>query len=517
MKLHPLVAAGCAAALMMSGAARAAEPARADAPKPEAADADGAKASARETARATHHTVTVDGHAIPYTATAGTLTLRDDEGKPVASMFYVAYTADGGGKARPVTFLYNGGPGSSAVWLHMASLSPVRVETASPKATGPAPYSLIPNASSLIDKSDLVFLDAIGTGYSRPLGEAKGKDFWGVDEDIDAFAKGIERYVTINNRWNSPKVIFGESYGTHRSAGLAFKLGEDGVQLNGVIILSSILNYGVRSPGFDRNLINLLPSYAATAWYHDKLATKPADLTAWLKEVRAYAEGPYAAALAKGDLLPDAERDAVAAKVAAYTGLSVDYLKEAKLRVELSHFRKELLRGQSRTLGRYDSRFEGIDADDVGESPEYDPSDTGMSGAVISAFHDYVVNQLGYTTDMSYRPNWGEIGRNWDWKHKNPTSGNPGQGGVSSDTALDLSAAMRRNPRLRLLSLNGYFDMATPFFGTEHDIAHMQLDPTLRGNVAFRYYPSGHMVYLNPEALKMMKADLAAWYDGLVK
>ena len=518
MNLPSLIAAGCVAAVLSATPVLAAEAPRPEAAKAEPADTDGgAKASAREVARATHHTVSVDGRTLPYTATAGTLTLRDDEGKAIASMFYVAYTADGGGRTRPVTFLYNGGPGSSAIWLHMASLAPVRVETASPRATGPAPYSLIPNASSLIDKSDLVFLDAIGTGYSRPLGDAKGKDFWGVDQDIDAFAKGIERYVTINNRWNAPKVIFGESYGTHRSAGLAFKLGEDGMQLNGVIILSSILNYGVRSPGFDRNLINLLPSYAATAWYHDRVANKPADLTAWLKEVRAYAEGPYAAALAKGDLLPDGERDAVAAKVAAWTGLSVDYVKDAKLRVELSHFRKELLRGQSRTLGRYDSRFQGIDADDVGESPEYDPSDTGMSGAVISTFHDYLANQLGYATDMPYRPNWGEIGRNWDWKHKNPTSGNAGQGGVSSDTALDLSAAMRRNPRLRLLSLNGYFDMATPFFGTEHDIAHMQLDPSLRGNVAFRYYPSGHMVYLNPEALKTMKADLAAWYDGLVK
>ena len=512
-----LAAAGLAALLALPGAVRAAEPAKVEPPRAEAAEADTARPSAKETARLSHHAVTIDGKTIAYTATAGTLTLRDDEGKAIASMFYVAYTADGGGRTRPVTFLYNGGPGSSAVWLHMASLAPLRVETLSPRATGPAPYSLIPNASSLIDKSDLVFLDAIGTGYSRPLGDAKGKDFWGVDEDIDAFAKGIERYITINNRWNSPKVIFGESYGTHRSAGLAFKLGEDGVQLNAVIILSSILNYGVRSPGFDRNLINLLPSYAATAWYHDKLANKPADLTAWLKEVRAYAEGPYAAALAKGDLLPDAERDAVAARVAAYAGLSVDYVKEAKLRVELGHFRKELLRSGSRTLGRYDSRFEGIDADDVGENPEYDPSDTGMSGAVISAFHDYVTTQLGYVTDMPYRPNYGEIGRNWDWKHKNPTSGNPGQGGVSSDTALDLSAAMRRNPKLKLLSLNGYFDMATPFFGTEHDIAHMQLDPSLRGNVQFRYYPSGHMVYLNPEALKMMKADLAAYYDGLLK
>ncbi len=488
--------------------------------KPEtaaASEADSARPSAREVAKVTHHAVTIDGKSIAYTATAGTLTLRDDEGKAIASMFYVAYTADGAGKPRPVTFMYNGGPGSSAIWLHMASLGPVRVETASPNPTGPAPYALIPNASSLIDKTDLVFLDAMGTGYSRPLGDAKGKDFWGVDEDIDIFAKGIERYITINNRWNSPKVIFGESYGTHRSAGLAYKLGEDGVQLNAVIILSSILNYGVRDSGFDRNLINLLPSYAASGWYHDRLKSKPADLTEYLKEVRAFAEGPYASALARGDLLPEAERDAIAAKMSAYTGLSVAFIKESKLRVELSRFRKELLRDESRTLGRYDSRFEGIDAENAGESPEFDASDTGMSGAVISSFHDYIVRDLGYVTDMAYRPNFGEIGRNWDWKHRNPGSSNPGQGGRSSNTALDLSTAMRENPKLKLLSLNGYYDMATPFNGTEYDIAHMQLDPTLRGNVQFRYYPSGHMVYLNPEALKMMKTDLGAYYDNLLK
>ena len=491
----------------------------AEVPDPKAAetkslDADIAKAPVKEAAKTSHHSITVDGKVLNYTATAGTLTLRDEDGKPIASMFYVAYTLDGAKADRPVTFLYNGGPGSASLWLHMASIGPMRVETKSPLPTGPAPYKLVPNASTLLDRSDLVFLDAIGAGYSRPIGEAKGKDFWGVDQDIDAFAKGVERYISLNGRWNSPKVIFGESYGTHRSAGLAYKLGEDGVQLNGVIILSSILNYGVRNPGFDRNLINLVPTYAATAWYHDRLNPKPADLPAFLKEVRLFAEGPYAAALAKGDQLSDAERDAIAAKLSSYTGLSVAYLKEAKLRVDLGRFRKELLRDQARTLGRYDTRFEGIDADSAGETPEDDPSDSGMSGAVISQFHDYLTGTLGYTTDLSYRPTYGEIGRTWDWKHKGPGSN---YAYPISDTALDLSAAMRRNPGLHLLSMNGYFDSATPFFGTEHDIAHMQLDPSLRANVEFAYYPSGHMVYLNPEALKMMKADLARFYDVTIR
>jgi carboxypeptidase C (cathepsin A) len=510
-----LLGASAAALLAFGALAAQAADAPATVEKPAAAaEADSAKASAKEVAKSTQHSVTIDGKQVAYTATAGTLTLRDDEGKAIGSMFYVAYTAGGGGKARPVTFMYNGGPGSSAIWLHMASIGPVRVETASPNPTGPAPYSLIPNGYSILDKTDLVFLDAMGTGYSRPLGEAKGKDFWGVDQDIDAFAKGIERYITLNNRWNSPKVIFGESYGTHRSAGLAYKLGEDGVNLNAVIILSSIMNYGVRDSGFDRNLINLLPTYAATAWYHDKVANKPADLSAYLQEVREFAQGPYALALAKGDLLPPAEADAIAAKVSSYTGLSVAYLKESKLRVELSRFRKEILRDEARTVGRYDSRFKGIDLDSAGENPEFDPSDTGMSGAVISSFHDYITGQLGYSSDMPYRPNYGEIGRNWDWKHRAPGSNFPSQ---VSNTAQDLSAAMRRNTKLKLLSLNGYFDTATPFFSTEYDVAHMQLDPSLRKNVQFRYYPSGHMVYLNVEALKTLRTDLARYYDELLK
>ncbi len=514
MMLRPFAAAlGLALAVCASTALAAADSAK---PSPEAAaiEAETARAPVNETVHASHHSVSVDGKVIGYKATAGTLTLRDDDGKPVASMFYVAYVADGGRTDRPVTFLYNGGPGSASLWLHMASVAPIRVETASPKATGPAPYRLIPNGDSLIDKTDLVFLDAIGAGYSRPLGEAKGKDFWGVDQDIDAFARGVERYVELNGRWNSPKVIFGESYGTHRSAGLAYRLGEDGIHLNGVILLSTILNYGVRDAGFDRNLINLLPTYAAAAWYHDKLAAKPADLGLYLKEVRAYAEGPFAAALAKGDLISDAERDAVAAKLSSYTGLSVAYLKQSNLRLELSRFRKELLRDQRRTLGRYDMRFEGIDREAAGDSPENDPSDSGMSGAMIASFHDYVSGTLGYVTDLSYKPSNGDISRNWDWRHKPPGANYAQQ---SSDTALDLSAAMRRNPGLHLLSLNGYFDSATPFFGTEYDIAHMELDPVIRKNVQFAYYPSGHMVYLNPEALKMMKADLARYYDGLSK
>ncbi len=474
--------------------------------------ADIATAPIHEQARSTHHVWTAGGHAIPYTATAGTLTLRDDEGKPIASMFYVAYVADHakGDAHRPVTFFYNGGPGSSTLWLHMGSLGPVRIHTDSPQATRSAPFDLEPNEYSLIDKSDLVFLDAIGTGFSRPLGETKTSDFWGVDQDLDAFTRGIARYLTANDRWNSPKFLFGESYGTTRSAGLSYMLQDHGIQLNGVTLLSSILNYGIRQPGYDQTYVAYLPSFAATAAYHNRLQTKPADLPAFLAEVRAWAQGPYSAALAKGQDLPPVERDAVARQLSAYTGLPVQFLINANLRVDLNRFRAEVLRDQGQIVGRYDSRFTGYNPDAGLESAEYDPSDTGITGAFVAAFQSYLSGQLDYRSDLTYRPTNYNRTLVWDWKHKAPGSNYPQN---NPDVAVDLSAAMRENPHLKVESLNGWYDMATPFFGTEYDLKHMELPPSLQSNLRFSYYPSGHMVYLNPEALRSLKADVARFYD----
>ncbi len=477
-------------------------------------DAEIATAPIAEVRKATRHTATIGGRPFPYVATAGTLTIRDDDGKPTASVFYVAYTAgDGVGSRRPVTFLYNGGPGSSTMWLHMGSLGPVRVATDSPRSTHNAPYDLVNNDDSLLDKSDLVFIDAIGAGYSRPVGDTKLAAFWGTDPDIDAFARAIERYLTANDRWNSPKFIFGESYGTTRSAGLSYRLQQDGAQLNGVILLSSILNYGRRDPGFDQELINYIPSYAAAAAYHGRIA-KPADETAFLHDVREWARGPYALALAKGQDLTPTERQQIATQMAAYTGLSAQYLLANDLRVSPSRFRKELLRDQRLTLGRYDARFTGEDVDAGSETPEYDPSDTGITGAFVSSFHHYITADLGFTTELTYRPTYYSAGTQWDFRHRSPGSNYGGGGGTNmADVALDLSAAMRENPHLMVYSLNGIYDFATPFFGTEYDLAHMQVDQRVRGNLRFAYYPSGHMVYLNPDALRSMKADLARFYD----
>lgn len=489
-------------------------------------DRDKSEPAPTERAVTTSHSVQIGGRRIAYRATAGTLLIRDDKGKPDASVFYVAYTADGGTNAsrRPLTFLYNGGPGSSSIWLHMGSFGPLRVMTASPQATAPAPYQLVPNVDSLLDKSDLVFVDAIGTGYSKSLPNEKdesnksgadkdanpNKKFWGTDQDIDAFGRFIARYITANNRWNSPKFLFGESYGTPRSAGLAKYLEDKGIALNGVILLSSILNYGSRLPGLDNDYVNLLPSYAAIAWYHNKLANKPANLEPFLTEVRNFARSDYAVALNKGQDLSTAERDAIAERLSKYTGLGAAYLKEANLRVSQPRFRKELLRDERRTLGRYDGRFEGIDSDAAGENPEADPADTAIRGAFTAAFNDYIERELHYTSDTAYAVSAPAI-HDWDWKHKVPGSERPLPLPIMVG---DLGAAMRANPHLKVLSANGWFDLATPFFATEYDLAHLDIDAKLRGNLSITYYPSGHMVYLNLDALKQFKADLAKFYDS---
>ncbi|TCP35671.1 peptidase S10 [Sphingomonas sp. BK235] len=458
--------------------------------------------------------VTVGGRKLGYTATAGTLTLRDLEGKPTASMFYTAYTLDGTkpGTKRPITFFYNGGPGSPTFWLHMGSFAPVRLQTGNPEFIRPAPYDFGPNPYTLLDKTDMVFLDAIGAGYSRPLGDMKPGAFYGVDEDADAFAKAILRYATKYGRWNSPKFIFGESYGTLRSGALAYQLQDRGMALNGVVLLSSIMNYGYRQPGLDQVYLNYLPSYAATAWYHNRLANRPADVATIVQQARDFAVGPYMSALAKGQNISDAERDQVAQRMSELIGLSPDFIRRANLRIDLPRFQKELLRGTRQTVGRFDSRYIGSDSDAAGERPETDVSSDAISGAFIATFTDYVTHQLGYETDMPYRLSARDAaGWTWNWKHESPLRGAGPQN--NPNTAIDLAAAMRGNPYLQVLSMNGWYDMATPFFGTENDLGHMMLEPSQRGNLRFVYYPAGHMTYLNPEALVAMKRDLSDWYD----
>jgi carboxypeptidase C (cathepsin A) len=400
----------------------------------------------------THHDMSLGGKSLRYTATAGTLIIHDEEDKPYGSMFYLAYTLDGAeARTRPVSFLYNGGPGSATLWLHMGSFSPVRISTDSPNPTAGPPFKLVPIECSLLDKTDLVFVDAPLTGYSRAAGKGQPKDFFGVDQDLRAFDRFITRYLTVNQRWNSPKFLIGESYGTTRSAALADMLGNDGVQLNGVVLISSILNYNIRAGGYDILYIANLPSYAAAAWYFNKIPNKPADVGAWVQQAREFASGPYAHALFEGHNFTAAELDSVAREVSRFTGLGVDYVKETNLRISPSRFRKEVLREDRKTLGRYDMRFEGVDVDAAGENPSYDASDTGITGAFVAALHDYLDRELQYQSTDAYRPTAYNLTMGqWDWKHR-PTSGAPGAGPGGGEqpqpyVAADLASAMRKNP-----------------------------------------------------------------------
>ena len=505
--------------VMAAAQDKAEEPAKTEAPKGEKEATK--EPPPTEKAVTTAHRVQVGDRSIAYTATAGTLLIRDDKGKPDASMFYVAYIADGEQEAtqRPLTFLYNGGPGSSSIWLHLGSFAPVRLVTASPEATAPAPYQLVPNAHSLLDRTDLVFVDAIGTGYSTGLPKAdKGKDdnlnkrFWGTDQDIEAFGRFVIRYISATNRWNAPKFLFGESYGTPRSAGLVKYLNDKGIACNGVILLSSILNFGTRLPGQDHAYISTLPTFAAIAWYYNKLPHTPATLEPFLTEVRDFARGAYAVALAQGQALSAPEQEAMAQQLHAYTGLSVTYLKAANLRVTPSRFRKELLRDERHTIGRYDARFQGIDSDAAGENPETDAAETAIRGAFTAAFNDYLVRELHYPSEVPYNVS-APASNDWDWKHKVPGQQRPLPLPIMVG---DLGATMRANPHLKVLAANGYFDLATPFFGTEYDLAHLDIESPLRQNLTLTYYASGHMVYLNLDALKQLKEDLAQFYEAAV-
>lgn len=505
-----------AATLAMPIAAQQApdEPGKHDAAKAAADKSDTVLASAVEDAQPKRGQVTVRGKVIGYNAIPGTVTIRNDDGEATASMFYVAYIADRakGEGQRPITFVYNGGPGSSSMWTHMGSVAPIYIQTPGVGAQPNAPYRVVENHDTILDHSDIVFLDAVGTGLSRPIGKSKGPEFYGVDQDIDAFARGIMRFLSKYDRWNSPKFLLGESYGTLRSAGLVYKLQDRGVQMNGVMLLSSILNYGVRQPGYDQIHITYLPSYAATAWYHNRLQNRPAALEPFLTQVREWARGPYAAALQKGADLSPEEKQAIAQQMSAYTGLSVPYLLKSDLRVDLSRFRKELLRDSGKTVGRLDSRFTGFDADDISDTPEYDPTDRSLSGPYIAALNSYLFGTLGYKSPLAYRPNYYQAaGQNWDQKHAAPNS----RGKMAlADTAIDLAQAMRENPNLKVMQLSGYYDMATPFFGAEFDLKHMSVPPELRRNVSFKYYESGHMVYVNPDVRAQFVKDIDDFIDG---
>jgi carboxypeptidase C (cathepsin A) len=468
----------------------------------------------------THHRIEIDGKEIAYTATAGRITLVDKDDHPAASMFSVSYEEDRAPHAtRPVAFLWNGGPGSSTLWLHMGSFGPMRVAT---NGTGPIvpPGRLVPNDGTLLDAVDLVFIDAPGTGYSRLVGKAKKDDFYGVDQDARAFTQFIERWLTLHDRWGSPKFLIGESYGTTRAANVVDRLQADGVGVNGVVLVSSALDLtglDPASPGDDRSNVAFLPTEAAVAWYHDAIPNKPVALAPFLTDVRAFARGPYATALLAGDTLPAAERTAMIAKLHAYTGLDPAYIDRANLRIDPTRFEKELERTQGRLVGRLDGRFEGFDVDRNADSPSYDPTlDAGIQDAFVSEFNRYVRDDLHFRADDRYLPtNYADVGAAWKLLRDASDVGLPNA--QFPNVLPDLAQALAHNPALRVLSANGYFDLATPFFGTELGLEHLGLSPDLTSHVRFTYYESGHMIYLENASRRKLRGDIEAFVNDAVR
>jgi carboxypeptidase C (cathepsin A) len=474
--------------------------------------------------------VTVGGSVINYDAYAGTLVVHpkgwddvpqnadpDPKNKPAeASMFYVAYfKSDTKGAPRPLTFLYNGGPGSSTVWLHMGAFGPKRVVTADDTHTPAAPYSVVNNDFSLLDVSDLVFVDAPGTGFSRLSGKDREKAFYGVDQDAQAFADFITQFLSKYSRWNSPKYLFGESYGTTRSAALSYILETDrDIDFNGIILLSQILNFSLDSdspevnPGVDLAYQLNLPTYAATAWYHHKLPEQHPSLTPFLAEVEHFAMNEYALALEAGWSLPVDQRHAIAEKLHQYTGLPVTYIEKADLRINGGEFSKNLQDESNLTTGRLDTRFSGPTFDPLSKEAEYDPQSAAISSAYVSAFNDYVRKDLKFGDNREYKPEI-DIWREWNFLHKAP--GSPMPLPMATNVMLDLAIAMKYNPNLKILLNAGYFDLATPFYEGVYEMQHLPIPPDLQKNIEFQFYESGHMVYAHQASLKAIHDNVAAF------
>jgi carboxypeptidase C (cathepsin A) len=400
-----------------------------------------------------------------------------------------------------VSFLYNGGPGSASVWLHMGSFAPRKVQMAEDGFQPAPPYNLVDNEFSLIDTTDLVFVDAISTGYSRTVAGVDPRQFHGARGDIRAFGEFINEYLDAYSRWRSPKYLIGESYGTIRSAGLSQELqSRHGIELNGIVLVSALLTYQTLSPAPNNDIAYavMVPTYTATAWFHKKL---PADLTNDLKkaveEARRFAFGEYLQALTKGNTLSDPERAATAQKLARLTGLAPEFIVAANLRVSSGRFRKELLRDKRLTVGRLDSRFTGVDADAAGEQQEFDPSNTALQGAYTAMFADYIRNDLKWQTDLHY-PTSGNV-RPWSYDDQNRYY----------DNTEPLRQSMAKNPFLKVHFVAGYYDMATPFGGAEFNATHLGYDKTFSDRVSFSYYEAGHMMYIRPSAQKQLKEDVA--------
>lgn len=490
-------------ALLATAAARAEETKPADPIKPPAEKAE-------PKSHATQHTVRIDGQTVAYTATVGWTILEDDKGASRARFGYTAYTRDGVADAakRPILFAFNGGPGSSSIWLHMGILGPRRVVVNDGGYAPPPPSELVDNEYSVLDLTDLVMIDPVGTGFSKPLGEAKGEEFWGVDPDIESVGDFIRKYVTENGRWASPKYLLGESYGGIRSAGLVWHLqSRHGMNFNGLALVSPFLDMGTGIDGAEIDLPHVLylPTLAATAWYHDKLAQKPADLAAFVDEVARFAYDEYAPALMKGYTIPQEEKERVAARLAAYTGTTPEYWLKADLRVSHPQFLQELERDERKIAGRIDSRFVGPSVNPLAETMDYDPFFPAIGPAFTAAFFDYLHRELGFGDDETYVVS--NFGIRWKWDHRPPDS--RGWEVPWANLRPDLARAITMNPGLHVLVQQGYYDLATPTLATRHDLEHLDIEPEARQRIRLEMYEAGHMMYLHGPSMKKFRDDLA--------
>ncbi len=464
----------------------------------------------------TSHSITIDGQVIAYTATAGQLLMKNDKDEPIALFGYTAYVKNGGDREqRPVLFAYNGGPGSASMWLHMGILGPQRtvIEDAGFATVGP--FKRVENQFSILDRADLVMIDPVGTGFSLPVGSAKGEDFWGVDQDIESVSNFIARWVTDNGRWQSPKYLLGESYGGIRSGGVAFKLLQaHSLTLNGVILVSPYMDFAAGNAGLAMDLpyVNYFSTYAATAWYHKAIKNRPDDLQAFLRQAEAFAINEYAPVLFKGSTATEAERKHILGGMERFTGIRADYWDRANMRVDEGRFVKELLRDRRQTVGRIDSRFVNDGLNHIAENYTYDPFFPAVGPAFVATFNDYYREVLGVKTDRQYVTSGGL------WRHWDNTHAQPGQTQYEkvpyANTAVDLGYAMVQNPNMRLLVQQGYYDLATPYGATDHFINHLPIPARLRSNITLKHYEAGHMMYVHPQVMKRFKADLAAFIDA---
>jgi carboxypeptidase C (cathepsin A) len=461
----------------------------------------------------THHEMRVGGKTLRYTATTGMMPLKNtDTGEIEAHIFYIAYTLDGQSpEHRPLTFSFNGGPGSASVWLHLGAIGPKRVPMQPDGMMPPPPFRLIENEYTWLDQTDLVFIDPVGTGYSRAVKRDQTKKFLGLRGDIESVGEFIRLYLGRSERWSSPLFMVGESYGTTRAAGLSGYLVERGIAFNGIMLISSILNFQTTefTPGNDLPYILFLPSYASAAWYHKKLSPDFHDLSKLHSEVEQWAAGPYAEALAKGDRLTVQERQDAIDHLARYTGLSKSYIDLSNLRVDEPRFTKELLRDQRKTIGRLDSRFTGTSRSSVAESAEFDPSMSAIRPPYTAMFNQYVRTELGYKTDLEYYILGGGFRFDeWDWGV---------QRGGFPDTAQSLKDAFDKNPFMKLFVGSGYYDLATPYFATRYTLNHMALDPAQHARISLGYYGAGHMMYIQDSSLGELKKDVSTFMAGAFK